>query len=112
VTDPPVLPSEDDPQGVEVAAGFALSMEDSNPDVEDLPARVDNNDLDLLDDVYLVLRDNSETGHLTHIKVQVNRGVVNLLGTVATEDDIWRVHEVVKSLDGVVAITNNLQVEE
>ena len=110
-TDPPILPSEEDPQGVEVAAGFAPSMEDSNPDVERLPDTVDNNDLDLLEDIYLVLRNNSETGHLTNIKIQVDRGVVNLLGTVTSEDDIPIVFDLVSDLDGVVEVQNNLQVE-
>jgi hypothetical protein len=110
-TDPPTLPSEDDLQGVEIAAGFSPSMEDTDPGVEDLPATVDNNDLDLLDDIYTALRYNSETAHLTHVKIQVDDGLVSLLGTVDTEDDIWRVHEIVADLDEVIAIINNLEVE-
>jgi hypothetical protein len=108
-TDPPTLPSEDDLQGAEIGAGFAPSMERSDPDVERLPGDVDNNDLDLREDVYTALRMNSETFHLTQIKVQVDQGVVNLLGTVPTEDDISRVYDVVNSLTGVVAVQNNLQ---
>jgi osmotically-inducible protein OsmY len=108
--DPPVQPSERDPQGAEVAAGFALSMEDSDPNVERLPDHIDNNDLDLLDDVYNALRLNSETIHLDNIKVQVENKVVYLLGTVDTEDDVGRVHSIVRGLRGVRAIRNNLQV--
>jgi hypothetical protein len=110
-TDPPVLPSEDDPQGAEVAAGFAPNMEESNPTFEILPPNVDNNDLDLRDDIYLALRNNSETGHLTNVKVQVYQGMVNLLGAVFDEDDISLVHDIVQELDGVVSIKNNLQVD-
>ena len=110
-TDPPILPSEDDPQGAEIAAGFAPSMEASDPDVERLPDRVDDNDLDLRDDVYTALRLNGETFHLTQIKVQVDQGVVNLLGTVPTEDDISRVYDIVRGLHGVVSIKNNLQTQ-
>ena len=110
-TDPPVLPSENDPQGVEVAAGFALSMEDSNPDVERLPSSVDNNDLDLLEDIYVALHNNSETGNLTNVKVQVYQGTVNLIGTVPQENDIGLVDEIVGELEGVISIKNNLQVE-
>ena len=106
-TDPPVQAS-DDPQGAEIAAGFAPSMEDTNPDAEILPATVDNNDLDLLDDIYVALRYNSETAHLNNIKVQVKDGVVNLLGTVSSEEDIVQVYEVVNRLAGVVRIKNNL----
>jgi osmotically-inducible protein OsmY len=84
-------------------------MEASDPDVERLPGHVDNSDLDLRDDVYTALRTNGETFHLTEFKVQVDEGVVNLLGTVPTEDDIGRVYAVVKTLTGVAAIQNNLQ---
>ncbi|MBN1995149.1 MAG: BON domain-containing protein [Anaerolineae bacterium] len=107
--DPAVLP-DDDPQGVEIAAGFAPGMENSDPDIERLPGHVDNNDLDLLDDVYEALRLNSETAHLDNVKVQVNRRNVYLLGTVDTQDDIGRVHTIVRGLKGVRVIRNNLQV--
>jgi hypothetical protein len=109
--DPATLPS-DDLQGVEVATGFAPMMEETDPDVEDLPPEVDDNDLDLLDDIYIALHNNSETGHLTNIKVQVNQGVVNLLGTVSSEDDIAVVYDIVADLDGVVEVLDNLQVED
>jgi osmotically-inducible protein OsmY len=108
--DPPTQPSERDPQGAEVAAGFALSMEDSDPNVERLPDHIDNNDLDLLDDVYDALRLNSETAHLVNVEVQVDNGVVYLSGTVDTEDDLELVNTVVEDLEGVRAIRNNLQV--
>jgi hypothetical protein len=109
--DPATLPSDKSPWGLELAAGFAPSVEDTNPDIEDLPENVDNNDLDLLDDIYLTLHNNSETGHLTNIKVQVEDGVVNLWGTVTTEDDIALISEVIGDLEGVVEIIDNLEVE-
>ena len=108
-TDPPVLPG-DDPQGAEVAAGFATSMEETNPDIERLPDEIDNNDLDLRDDIYIALHNNSETGHLTNVKVQVEDGVVNLVGTVTSEDDIGMVQSIVQELEGVLDVNNNLQV--
>jgi hypothetical protein len=108
--DPPVQPSQDDPQGADVAAGFASSMEDSNPEVERLRRHVNNNDLDLLDDVYEALQTNSETAHLDNVKVQVNQRTVYLLGTVDTQDDMARVHSIVNSLQGIRSIRNNLQV--
>ena len=85
-------------------------MADSDPDVERLPPRVDNNDLDLLDDAYEALHTNSETAHLDNIKVQVNNRVVYLLGTVDTQDDVGRVYSIVNDLNGIRAIRNNLQV--
>jgi hypothetical protein len=110
-TDPPIL-AGDDPQGAEIAAGFAPSMENSNPDVEDLPERVDNNDWDLLEDVKLALQINSETGNLTNVRVAVINGVVNLSGTVQNDQDIWLVEEIVADLPGVEDVNNNLEVED
>lgn len=110
-TDPPVIPSEKDLQGVEIAAGFAPSMEESGLHAEDLPPRVHGSDLDLQEDVYLALRYNSETAHLDNIKVLVHSGVVSLLGTVSSEDDIARVYDIVSGLEGVIEVRNHLQVE-
>ncbi len=109
-SDPPVVPSEDDLQGAEIAAGFAPRMEDTDPDAEILPRRVDSNDLNLQENVYVTLRNNSETGHLTNIKIQVDQGVVSLLGTVFSRDDIPRVYAIVSELDGVVEVRNQLTV--
>lgn len=109
-SDPPVVPSEDDLQGAEIAAGFAPSMEGSAPDAEVLPPRVDNNDLDVRADIYQALRNNSETAHLTNIKIQVDQGVVSLLGTVFSQDDIPLVYAIVSELDGVVEVRNHLTV--
>jgi hypothetical protein len=67
-------------------------MADSDPDVERLPPRVDNNDLDLLDDVYEALHTNSETEHLDN------------------QDDVGRVYSIVDSLNGVRAIRIKFQV--
>jgi osmotically-inducible protein OsmY len=65
-----------------------------------------------LDDIYLALRNNSETGNLTNVKVEVVDGVVNLWGTVQTEIDLWLVEEIVADLEGVVDVNNNLEVED
>jgi osmotically-inducible protein OsmY len=111
-SDPPVLPSEDDPQGAKIGTGFAPSMEEAAPHVENLPSCVYNNDLDLRDNIYLAVRNNSETAHLTNVKVQVNNRIVYLLGTVFSQDDIGRVDEIVNQLEGIRAIRNNLQIEE
>jgi osmotically-inducible protein OsmY len=46
------------------------------------------------------------------VKVQVNKGAVNLLGTVFSEDDRGIVHEIVAGIAGVTVIKNNLQTEE
>jgi hypothetical protein len=108
-SDPPVLPS-DDPQGAEIAAGFASSMEETNPDQRHLPSRVDNQDLDLEEDIQTVLRINSETGHLNNVEFMVENGIVHLHGTVLSEDDIATVEYVVRDLEGVAEVRNELRI--
>jgi hypothetical protein len=110
-TDPPVMPDDDEPEGVAVTTGFAQNMEDSDPDVEDLPPHVDNNDLEIQEDVYQALRYNSETTHLTDLQVEVNNGVVTIRGTVLDEDDIALVYDIVNELEGVVDVEIELDTE-
>jgi hypothetical protein len=109
--DPPVIPS-DDLQGVEIAAGFASSMEDTDLDVEDFPDRVDDNDSDLEEQVRTAIRYNSETTILDNIRVYVRNGIVYLRGTVDTDDDADRVEELVLDIDGVMDVENELEVTE
>ena len=111
-SDPPVLPSPDSPEGIEIAAGFALSMEDSDPDVEILPDSVDNNNLDLEEDVYEWIRMNSETQNLTDIEVRVADGVIALYGTVPSDEDLDLLLEVMEDMPGVVQVLNYLDVED
>jgi hypothetical protein len=108
--DPPTVPSEDAPQGSEIAAGFAPSMEDSDPDRRKLPDRIDRADLEIQEDVGLALRYNSETADLDDVSALVNRGVVSLYGTVPSEDDIALVYAVVSDLEGVVKVISHLEV--
>lgn len=110
-SDPPVMPS-DDLQGAEVAAGFAPSMEESDPDVEDLPEEVDDNDLDLEEDIDEALRVNSETSHLTDIEVSVRDGVAIIRGTVPTSDDVGRAARVISELDGIRDVRSFVEVAE
>lgn len=110
-TDPPTIVSEDR-QGVEIATGFAPSMEETDPDVEDLPPNVDNNAYDLQEDVYLALLNNSETGNLAdQIIINVVDGVVVLEGTVPDDQDIVLIDEIVNDLNGVTEVDNRLTTE-
>ena len=109
-SDPPVVPSEDDPQGAEVAAGFAPSMEASDADVERLPERVDNRDLDLEEDIYEALRYNSETRDLRDIRVYAHNGIVSLFGTVPSDDDLAQVYNIVGDLEGVNRVHDEIRV--
>jgi hypothetical protein len=107
----PVLPG-DDPQGAEIAAGFGQSMEADPIDAEDLPDHVDNNDLELQNDVYIALRNNGETMHLTDVAVHVRDGIVTLQGTVQSDDDIARAYAVISDMDGVADVRSRLEVED
>jgi hypothetical protein len=106
--DPPVIPS-DDLQGVEMAAGFASSIEDDEIDVDDLPESVDEIDSDVETDIRKALRFNSETTHLDDVRVYVRNGIAYLRGTVIDEDDISLVEEFVRDLDAVDDIRNELE---
>lgn len=107
-SDAPVLPS-DDLEGADIAAGFAPSMEETHPDREVTPARVEEGNLEILEHVHTALRENSETGHLTGVEVCVSGGVVLLSGTVDTEDDIAIVDDIVSDLEGVRGVRNRLR---
>jgi len=110
-SDPSVLPS-DNLDGLDVAAGFAPSMEESSPDQEMMPDRVERGDLELQAHVCTMLRDNSETGHLTDIEVLVSRGIVVLRGSVQDEQDLAIVDDIVSDLEGIRAVRNELRVAE
>lgn len=108
--DPPVVPS-DRPEGVEMGIGFAQSMEEIDPNAEELPNNVAKNDLDLEDDIMTALRYNSETTNLSgDIHVRVRKGIVRLYGTVSDLQDADLVEDIVRDLDGVVDVINNLDV--
>lgn len=110
--DPPVAPGGGY-QGVEVAAGFAPSMAQSNPDLNELPENVDNNDLDLEEDIYVTLRNTSETIDLPDsIRITVEDGVVTLEGVVLNETEIALVDEIVTNVPGVVGVENLLEVAD
>lgn len=110
-TDPPIIVSND-LEGVEIAAGFAPSMEDTDPDVEDLPPHVDNNAYDLQEDVYLALLNNSETSNLANqITINVVDSVVVLEGVVPDDQDIALIDEIVNDLNGVDSVENRLTTE-
>ncbi len=111
-TDPPVMPSMDDREGIDIAAGFGLSMEDSDPDVEILPESVDDNDLDLEEDVYEAIRFNSETQNLTNVRVRAGNGVVALFGTVPDDQDMERLVDLIEDMEAVERVVNRLVVEE
>lgn len=107
--DPPILPS-DDPQGIEIAAGFGKEVEFDDPRGEETPDRLAGNDWDLQARIVAVLRKSSLTNQMTDIKVEVRDGIVYLAGKVDTLDDVDVVCSVVEGIDGVEDIEEELLV--
>lgn len=107
-TDPPVVPS-DDLQNVEIAAGFGSSIEDE-PEIADLPERVDDNDSDAEDDIRRALRYNSETTHLDDVRVYVRDGIAFLRGSVFDDSDSDLVESLIRDMDVVDDVRNELEV--
>jgi hypothetical protein len=110
--DPPIIRSEGF-QTIEMAAGFAQSMEATDTDYEGAPSRMNDNDLDLEDEIQEALRYSSETAQLdlSKIEVHVNNGIVYLYGTVLTDEDISIIDYLISDLNGVVDVENFLEVE-
>jgi len=106
--DPPVVPS-DDLQGIEIAAGFASSIEDDF-ETRDLPESLDEVDSDVESDLRKALRHNSETTHLDDVRIYVRNGIAYLRGTVDDEEDSDIVEEFIRDLDVVDDVQNELEV--
>jgi osmotically-inducible protein OsmY len=105
------VPSDDEPQGVEMAAGFAPSMEDTAPEARRVPERIENRDLDLEQKIDDELRLNSETRHLRNVRVYVSDGVASLFGTVPDDDDAARAVDLIADMPEVTMVYNYLEVE-
>jgi hypothetical protein len=105
--DPPILPS-DDPQGIEIAAGFAKESQFEDPRGEYVPERLAGGDWDLQARIEAVLHKSSMTNQMTDVRVQVEDGVAYLSGKVETLDDIDVVCSVVQQIEGVVDVEEEL----
>lgn len=62
--------------------------------------------------VYLALQANSETSHLTNLKVYANGAGVTLWGTVPSHDDLARVYDLIRGVDGVNMLKMMLSLEK
>lgn len=106
-TDPPVVPS-DDLQGIEMAAGFASSIEDDYESSK-LAGSTGGEDSDVERELRRALRFNSETMHLDDVRVHVREGIAYLRGTVDDDEDIALVEDFIRDLDVVDDIENELE---
>ena len=107
--EPPILPS-DDPQQIEIAAGFGKEVTFDDPRAEDTPERLAGGDWDLQARITAVLHKSSLTNQMTGVRVKVQNGIVYLGGEVETLDDVDVVCSVVESIDGVEDIEEELLV--
>jgi DnaK suppressor protein len=112
-TDPPVDIS-DDPDGIEVAAGFqSTSMDEdgAQEESEDLQASGDVRDSEIVDNVVRELNEDSATTAL-NIHVASVRGVVYLTGFVSDPNDGDLAASVAERVDGVRQVVERLVVGE
>jgi hypothetical protein len=105
--DPPIMPS-DDPQGIEIAGGFAKESQLEDPRGEYVPEQVAGGDWDLQARIESVLRKSSMTNQMTDVRIQVEDGIVYLSGQVETLDDIDVVCSVVQNIEGVNDVEEEL----
>ena len=105
--DPPILPS-DDPEGIEIAAGFAKETQFEDPRGESTPKRLAGGDWDLQARIAAVLHKSSLTSQMTDVQVEVQDGIAYLSGKVETLDDIDVVCSVVEQVEGVVEVEEEL----
>lgn len=105
--DPPVLPS-DDPQGIEMGAGFGKGVEFDDPRPEETPERLAGSDWDLQARIVDVLRKSSLTNQMTGVQVLVEDRIVYLRGAVETLDDVDIVCSVIQAIDEVDEIEEEL----
>jgi hypothetical protein len=97
-TDPPVLPGGR--EGIDVATGFGFSA-----DEESVREPAPRGDDDVLDQVLLVLRQDSVTSTYS-LDVVVDNGVVTIRGPIGSIDEAEHAQAVVSELPGVVDVVD------
>jgi hypothetical protein len=111
--DPPITTDYDDPESIQVAAGFGLTAEDAS-DVSGEPS-VDQDDVDRYHDrgddmtafVRAALRADSSTTHLAErLQIATINGTVIVRGTVDDLDDSDNIVAVISDLEGVEAVSD------
>ncbi len=108
-TDPVVLPTTRERQGIEVIGGFAPTSEDDVSEPLDHPPAVFHSDDEIAEDVRSALRRNASTTNLV-IAVGVRRGIAYLRGQVQSLEDIEEAEAVVASVPGVLDVREELEV--
>jgi hypothetical protein len=108
--DPPVIPDPDDPQGVQVAAGFGTTALDEPFDA-DHHSEILSNDDEFAERVREALRADSMTSmYAESLAIGTRDGTVAVRGVVDDIDDTDNVVEVIGRVTGVVEVRDELEV--
>jgi hypothetical protein len=108
--DPPVVPSDDSPEGVEVAAGFGVSALDEEYDENHHSSVLPPED-EMSARVREALRaDSTTTEFAEHLAIGTRGGLVRVRGVVEDVDDSDNVIAVIERVDGVVEVIDELEV--
>jgi hypothetical protein len=115
--DPPVTTDLDDPESVQIAAGFGTTARDASdvsgdPSVEqDDAARYHERGDDMTAFVRAALRADSSTTHLAdRLRIATIDGTVIVRGTVDDLDDTDNIVAVISDLEGVEAVRDETEV--
>ncbi len=108
--DPPVIPSEEDPQGLEVAAGFGVDSLAEPYDADHHSEAVTDTD-DMEERIHEALRaDSATSGMAQRIQVALRGGTVILRGEVEDLVDTDEVVAVVERVTGVTEVIDEIEV--
>lgn len=108
--DPPVIPSEEDPQGLEVAAGFGVDSLAEPYDADHHSEALTDTD-DMEERIHEALRADSATSAMAQrIQVALRGGTVILRGEVEDLVDTDEVVAVVERVTGVTEVIDEIEV--
>jgi hypothetical protein len=108
--DPPVVPDADNPEGIQVAAGFGADA-DSEPFDADHHSELLTSEDELGSRIREALRANSATSrYADDIVIGTRNGTVVVRGMVDDIDDTDNVAEVISTVAGVAEVVEELEV--
>lgn len=108
-TDPVVLPTDREEEGIVVIGGFAPTADDNVSEPQDHPPAVYHTDDEIADDVRQALRRNAGTASLV-LSVGVRDGVVYLRGKVQSIEDVEQAEAVAGEVPGVLEVREELEI--
>ena len=108
--DPPVVADADDPQGIEVAAGFGVTADDEPYDRSHQSEALSSED-DIVERVREALRaDAATTQYADALAIAARNGRVAVRGVVEDIDDTDNVIDVISRVSGVTDVMDELEV--